>query len=65
MPYQTAPPLIIIFAAFNAASGLMWGVQRLCIGEDKKIQQDEWSFAMDNRDKKIEELRKMLKAADE
>jgi hypothetical protein len=33
MPWQTAPPLIIIGLAFNAAAGLMWGAQRLGYGE--------------------------------
>jgi len=33
MPWQTAPPLIIIAGAFNVAAGLMYGAQRLGFGE--------------------------------
>ncbi len=33
MPYQTAPSLLIIAGAFNAAAGLMWASQRLGYGE--------------------------------
>lgn len=33
MPWQTAPPLIIIAGAFNVAAGLMFGAQRLGYGE--------------------------------
>ena len=29
MPWQTAPPLIIIAGAFNVAAGLMWGAQAI------------------------------------
>ena len=28
MPWQAAPPLLIIFGAFNVASGLIWAVDR-------------------------------------
>eukprot|EP00979_Chaetoceros_neogracilis_P011147 scaffold2707_cov273-Chaetoceros_neogracile.AAC.9 len=63
MPWQTAPPLIIIGLAFNAAAGLMWGAQRLGYGEDKAICQDEWRFAMGNRDRPVAEYKELMKNA--
>jgi len=63
MPWQTAPSLIIIGGAFNVAAGLMWGAQRLGFGEDKAICQDEWKFAMGNRDKAVAEYKELMKKA--
>eukprot|EP00558_Chaetoceros_sp_UNC1202_P003594 CAMPEP_0197249800 /NCGR_PEP_ID=MMETSP1429-20130617/49392_1 /TAXON_ID=49237 /ORGANISM="Chaetoceros sp., Strain UNC1202" /LENGTH=67 /DNA_ID=CAMNT_0042711451 /DNA_START=118 /DNA_END=321 /DNA_ORIENTATION=+ len=63
MPWQTAPGLIIIGAAFNVAAGLMWGAQRLGFGEDKQIFQDEFKFAMHNRDSKIKEYKELMRKA--
>jgi len=63
MPWQTAPPLIIIAGAFNVAAGLMYGAQRLGFGEDKAICQDEWKFAMGNRDKAVAEYKELMKKA--
>lgn len=62
MPWQTAPPLIIIAGAFNVAAGLMWGAQAIT-GEERSIQQDEWSFAMKNRDKCIAQYEDLLRKA--
>ena len=33
MPWQTAPSLLIIFGAFNAAAGLIWTVDRCYYGK--------------------------------
>ena len=85
MPWQTAPPLIIIAGAFNVAAGLMWGAQAITgevrsyfylferlrshnltislLSKEKSIQQDEWTFAMKNRDKRISEYEDLLRKA--
>ena len=60
MPWQSVPPLIIIAGAFNVAAGLIWGVQRLSYGEDRKIGLDQWKFALENRDKRIQEYQTLL-----
>lgn len=43
MPWQTAPPLIIIGGAFNVAAGLMYGAQRLGFGE-VRFHQEEYAL---------------------
>eukprot|EP00554_Chaetoceros_debilis_P007615 CAMPEP_0194073330 /NCGR_PEP_ID=MMETSP0149-20130528/801_1 /TAXON_ID=122233 /ORGANISM="Chaetoceros debilis, Strain MM31A-1" /LENGTH=69 /DNA_ID=CAMNT_0038753337 /DNA_START=79 /DNA_END=288 /DNA_ORIENTATION=- len=63
MPWQTAPSLIIIGGAFNVGAGLMWGAQRLGFGEDKAICQDEWIFAMNGRDKNVNEYKNLMRQA--
>lgn len=37
MPWQTVPSLLIIGGAFNAAAGLMWGLDRLYYGRVSTI----------------------------
>ena len=60
MPWQSVPPLLIIAGAFNVAAGLMWTVQRVGYGHDRPIGRDQWTFALENREARIEEYKKMI-----
>jgi len=37
MPYQSVSSLLVVIAAFNAAAGLLWGVDYLHKGVSKHI----------------------------
>lgn len=60
MPWQSVPPLLIIVGAFNLAAGGVWAIQRVAYGKNREIQLDEWKFALNNRDERIEAYRKEL-----
>eukprot|EP00580_Thalassiosira_gravida_P003064 CAMPEP_0201603854 /NCGR_PEP_ID=MMETSP0492-20130828/4176_1 /ASSEMBLY_ACC=CAM_ASM_000837 /TAXON_ID=420259 /ORGANISM="Thalassiosira gravida, Strain GMp14c1" /LENGTH=64 /DNA_ID=CAMNT_0048067741 /DNA_START=92 /DNA_END=286 /DNA_ORIENTATION=+ len=62
MPWQAAPPLIIIIGAFNVAAGLIWSVDRAYYGKrGRTIGHNQWSWAMERRDDKIEAYRASIK----
>jgi len=51
MPWQSAPPLIIIGGAFCLTGLLLNGVDRLTTGKNRRVQIDEFVFNLDKRDK--------------
>jgi hypothetical protein len=51
MPWQSAPPLIIIGGAFAATGFLLRGVDWMVDGQHRRVQIDEFDFNMDKRDK--------------
>eukprot|EP00562_Extubocellulus_spinifer_P034581 CAMPEP_0178683588 /NCGR_PEP_ID=MMETSP0699-20121125/2387_1 /TAXON_ID=265572 /ORGANISM="Extubocellulus spinifer, Strain CCMP396" /LENGTH=65 /DNA_ID=CAMNT_0020328199 /DNA_START=30 /DNA_END=227 /DNA_ORIENTATION=+ len=57
MPWQSAPSLLIIIGAFNVAAGAVWGIQRIAYGKDREILRDQWKWALENRDLRIEQYR--------
>eukprot|EP00579_Thalassiosira_antarctica_P001268 CAMPEP_0201865688 /NCGR_PEP_ID=MMETSP0902-20130614/505_1 /ASSEMBLY_ACC=CAM_ASM_000551 /TAXON_ID=420261 /ORGANISM="Thalassiosira antarctica, Strain CCMP982" /LENGTH=65 /DNA_ID=CAMNT_0048390507 /DNA_START=53 /DNA_END=250 /DNA_ORIENTATION=+ len=58
MPWQAAPPLLIIIGAFNVAAGLIWTVDRVQYGKrGRTIMHDQWTWAMERRDDKVEAYR--------
>jgi len=62
MPWQAAPPLLIIVGAFNVAAGLIWSVDRLYYGKrGRTIGHNQWSWAMERRDDEIAKYRATLK----
>ena len=60
MPWQSAPPLIIIGGAFAATGILLKGVDTLAYGQHRRVQIDEFDFNMDKRDKYLEEQKKTI-----
>eukprot|EP00593_Proboscia_inermis_P010783 CAMPEP_0171323316 /NCGR_PEP_ID=MMETSP0816-20121228/115499_1 /TAXON_ID=420281 /ORGANISM="Proboscia inermis, Strain CCAP1064/1" /LENGTH=67 /DNA_ID=CAMNT_0011821995 /DNA_START=19 /DNA_END=222 /DNA_ORIENTATION=- len=63
MPWQAAPPLVIIAGAFSAAGGLFQLVQLGFYGKDRSIGHDQWSFSMEKRDIQVMKYRKMMEEA--
>lgn len=58
MPWQMAPPLIIIGGAFAATGFLLHGVDWLASGQHRRVQIDEFDFNMDKRDKWLGDQKK-------
>tara|TARA_A100001035_G_scaffold243584_1_gene210679 strand:+ start:230 stop:466 length:237 start_codon:yes stop_codon:yes gene_type:complete len=53
MPWQMAPPLIVICGCFTATGVLLRGMDNAYYGRNKRIMIDEYIFALDVRDKEI------------
>eukprot|EP00804_Cyclotella_cryptica_P025088 CCRYP_016560-RA/>CCRYP_016560-RA protein AED:0.30 eAED:0.30 QI:170/1/1/1/0/0/2/306/60 len=58
MPWQAVPSLLIIVGAFNVAAGLVLGIDYLQYGKRREIGHNQWTWAMSNRDTRLQELAK-------
>eukprot|EP00639_Heterosigma_akashiwo_P006148 CAMPEP_0194578726 /NCGR_PEP_ID=MMETSP0292-20121207/13042_1 /TAXON_ID=39354 /ORGANISM="Heterosigma akashiwo, Strain CCMP2393" /LENGTH=64 /DNA_ID=CAMNT_0039431465 /DNA_START=59 /DNA_END=253 /DNA_ORIENTATION=- len=56
MSWAVVPGLAIIAGAFSAAGGLLYGIQHLAYGKQRKIRQDEFDFDLGKRDQRISDL---------
>eukprot|EP00550_Attheya_septentrionalis_P010887 CAMPEP_0198303338 /NCGR_PEP_ID=MMETSP1449-20131203/56834_1 /TAXON_ID=420275 /ORGANISM="Attheya septentrionalis, Strain CCMP2084" /LENGTH=69 /DNA_ID=CAMNT_0044005825 /DNA_START=574 /DNA_END=783 /DNA_ORIENTATION=+ len=61
MPWQSVPPMIIIGVAFNVIAGAMYGIDKVAYGKPREIERDEWKWAHENRDLRVEEFRRLMK----
>lgn len=53
MPYESAPPLVLITAFVTLAGVLQGGIYRTAYGKPKPVGFDSWDRAMARRDEKI------------
>mmetsp|Transcript_9100 Transcript_9100/g.13462 ORF Transcript_9100/g.13462 Transcript_9100/m.13462 type:complete len:98 (+) Transcript_9100:51-344(+) len=63
MPWQAAPPLLIIGGAFAVAGAGLTGIDYLTYGKKKEFSYDKWSHFMNYRDDRLQqEVAAMQKA---
>ncbi|WZN62216.1 hypothetical protein HKI87_05g37520 [Chloropicon roscoffensis] len=62
MPYESAPPFIIIVGAFCAMAGLQYVGNNIIYGKPKPMGQDEWDKKLIERDARLIEEAKQSKA---
>eukprot|EP00629_Pelagomonadales_sp_RCC1024_P013358 CAMPEP_0119287520 /NCGR_PEP_ID=MMETSP1329-20130426/35727_1 /TAXON_ID=114041 /ORGANISM="Genus nov. species nov., Strain RCC1024" /LENGTH=55 /DNA_ID=CAMNT_0007288279 /DNA_START=227 /DNA_END=391 /DNA_ORIENTATION=+ len=53
MPWQTAPGVIIIIAAFSLTGSLIPPIHWLFKGEKRQIGRDDFDFMLAKRDKRL------------
>jgi hypothetical protein len=58
MPWQMAPPLIVICGAFTVSGLLLNATDRIAYGRNRRVRIDEFVHDMDRRDKAIDASRK-------
>ena len=63
MPWQTAPGVIIIIAAFSVSGLLIPPIHQLFKGKKRVIGRDDFDFMMERRDNKLKELAAKTAAA--
>mmetsp|Transcript_15688 Transcript_15688/g.26151 ORF Transcript_15688/g.26151 Transcript_15688/m.26151 type:complete len:107 (-) Transcript_15688:260-580(-) len=60
MPWQMAPPLIVVGGAFCAIGAGIAGLDYLQFGRPKRVMQTEYGFQLDRRDEFIKKARQNI-----
>mmetsp|Transcript_8348 Transcript_8348/g.15440 ORF Transcript_8348/g.15440 Transcript_8348/m.15440 type:complete len:86 (-) Transcript_8348:236-493(-) len=64
MPYESAPPFIIIVGAFCAMAGIQYLGNDVIYGKPKPMGQDDWDKKLVERDVRILEETRLKKEQD-
>ena len=57
MPWQMAPPLIVICTAFTLGGFAMRGIDNLLLGRNRRVKISNFEWGLDRRDDYIKKLK--------